>query len=350
MSRTVAVVIPTLNEEARIGGLLAQVSRLPSSLVVDILVADGRSTDRTRALVAEAARADPRVRLIDNPALLQAAGVNRAVALAHRHADTIVRIDAHALYPDDYVPRILTAFGETEADMVATRLDTRGQTCLQRGIAAAQNSKMGSGGSAHRFGGYSGFVDHGHHAGMDRAMFAAVGGYDERFAANEDAELDLRIRRAGGRIWLAGGIEAVYFPRRTLGALWRQYRRYGEGRARTFLKHGERLRIRQMLPPIVLVAIGAALVLSPALPWLLAVPALYAAALAVAAWVLFWRARSWCTLAAAPATAIMHLAWGWGFLACVINRTERRRFGLPQPERARRVSEGQPIILSGERR
>lgn len=339
MSRRAAIVVPTLNEAARIGGLLKQLSRLPDTMVTDILVADGRSRDATRALVAEATRADARVRLIDNPARLQSAGVNRAVGEASPEADTIVRIDAHALYPDDYVPRILAAFAKTAADMVATRLDTRGETCAQRGIAAAQNSRVGSGGSAHRVGGYSGWVDHGHHAGMDRAMFVRIGGYDEAFAANEDAELDLRVRRVGGRIWLAGGIEAVYFPRRTLGALFRQYRRYGAGRAGTYLKHGERLRVRQMLPPTVVVATVAAVLLAPVLPWVLAVPGLYALALLAATLALFARARSACALFAAPAMATMHFAWGWGFLDAVAHR--------PRSHARQSVADGKPTELSG---
>lgn len=333
-----AIVVPTLNEEARIGGLLAQLSRLPAELVVEILVAEGRSRDATRARIADAARVDGRVRLIDNPARLQAAGINRAVANADPAADTIVRIDAHALYPDDYVPRIVATFERTGADMVATRLDTRGETCAQRGIAAAQNSRVGSGGSAHRVGGYSGWVDHGHHAGMDRAMFTAVGGYDETFAANEDAELDLRVRRAGGRIWLAGDIEAVYFPRRTLTALFRQYRRYGVGRARTYLKHGERLRLRQMLPPIIVLAIAGALMLALAIPWALVVPGLYLIALILVTLALFAEAPSPCTLFAAPAMGVMHVSWGIGFLTTLLTRRAR-----PQPGAAASVTERQQI-------
>lgn len=335
MSRRATIIIPTLNEEARIGGLLAQLSRLPGALVSEILVADGRSADATRALVAEAARADTRVRLIDNPDRLQSAGVNRAVAAAAAGADTIVRIDAHALYPDDYVPRILDTFARTGADMVATRLDTRGETCAQRGIAAAQNSRVGSGGSAHRAGGYSGWIDHGHHAGMDRAMFVRVGGYDESFAANEDAELDLRVRRAGGRIWMAGDIEAMYFPRRTLGALFRQYRRYGAGRAGTYLKHGERLRVRQMLPPAIVVAVTSSVLITAVTWWALAVPALYVVALGMVAVGLFAKARSVCTLFAAPAMAMMHIAWGIGFLTKLIGTR-------PQPRRVQSVAARQP--------
>ena len=323
MTRSAVVVIPTLNEERRIGALLDQLIRLPAALVPEILVTDGRSTDATRAIVADRAARDPRIRLIDNAARLQAAGINLAVAEARTDADTIVRIDAHATYPDDFVPQVMARFATTGADMVAVRLDTRGESCLQRGIAAAMNSRLGTGGSAHRVGGFSGFVDHGHHAGMDRAMFRRVGGYDPTFPANEDAELDYRIRRAGGRIWLAGEIEVGYFPRRTLGALFTQYRRYGEGRARTFLKHGERLRLRQMLPPAVSFGIVAALLLSLLSPFFLIVPVGYAAALLGAAAGMAVRARSLCMIAAAPAMAVMHLAWGLGFTTTVPKRRYR---------------------------
>jgi len=324
MSRRAAAIIPTLNEAAHIGGLLAGLARLPGERLVEILVADGGSMDGTRDLVRAAARVDPRVRLIDNPARLQSAGVNRAAAAADPRADTLVRIDAHCAYPDDYVPRILAAFAETGADMVAVRLDTRGETCLQRGIAAASNSRIGTGGSAHRVGGYAGFVDHGHHAGMDRAMFDRIGGYDESFAANEDAEFDYRVRRAGGRIWLAGGIEAIYHPRRTLGRLFAQYFRYGAGRARTWRKHRERLRLRQMLPTLAVAATAAALAAAPFRPWALAVPGAYLGVIGVATLALLRRNPSPCTLLAAPALVVMHFAWGLGFIGALLSPGGRK--------------------------
>lgn len=314
MSRIATVVIPTLNEAARIGGLLAQLSRTDPGTVVEILVADGGSEDQTRAIVADAAARDERVRLIDNPARRQGPGINRAVAQAASGADTIVRIDAHATYPDDYVAQILARFAETGADMIAVRLDTRGVTCRQRGIAAASNSVAGTGGSAHRIGGRSGFVDHGHHAGMDRRLFDEAGGYDETFDANEDAEFDYRIRRLGGRIWLAADIAVGYIPRATFAALFTQYRRYGEGRARTFLKHRERLRARQLAAPAVVLGLGASLIGGLVSSWLLVPAICYFGAIAVVAAGLAWRARSGCALFAAPALVIMHLAWGLGFL------------------------------------
>ena len=141
-----AVVIPTLNEIAHIEGLLWHLLAEPPEVVGEVLVADGGSRDGTQEAVHRIARSEPRVRLIDNPDRIQAAGVNRAVAMADRRFGVIVRVDAHALYPGQYVGRLLAALEASGADSVVVRLDTVGRNCLQRAVAAAQNSRVGIGG------------------------------------------------------------------------------------------------------------------------------------------------------------------------------------------------------------
>jgi succinoglycan biosynthesis protein ExoA len=314
VSRRVAAVIPTLNEAAHIGGLLDQLSRVPSDKLVDIVVADGGSTDATRTIILEHARRDRRIQLIENPRRIQSAGLNLAIRSAIGTADTIVRIDAHGHYPDDYIGRIVEAFAASGATMVATRLRTIGVSPFQRGAAFAMNSRMGSGGSMHRIGGASRFVDHGHHAGIDRTAFVRAGGYDENFVANEDAEFDARIRQNGGRIWLATDIVVDYVPRSSLVALAQQYWRYGVGRCQTFRKHGERLRLRQMLPPVLTIGLTGSIAAS-AFDWRFAIlPAIYAALLIAWSVALAIRHRDGAAILAAPAAAAMHIAWGLGFL------------------------------------
>lgn len=326
---TASVIIPTLNEAAHIDGLLAHLLAEPPEVVGEILVADGGSTDGTREAVTRIAGRSARVRLIDNPDRLQSAGINRAVAASDPRLPVLVRIDAHAGYPDGFVARLLATLEAQDADTVVVRLDTVGTSCFQRAAAAAQNSRVGTGGSAHRMGRRSGFVDHGHHAAFRRAVFEAAGGYDTGFEANEDAELDARIRARGGRIWLDADNAVTYYPRATLRGLVRQYYRYGSGRARTALKHGERLRARQMLPPAVVAALAVSLAGAPFAPVLLAVPAAYAAALGVSAVALAVHARSACVLLAAPALAAMHIAWGCGFLRRMIVARGRTQPGRP---------------------
>lgn len=309
-----AVIIPTLNEEAHIGALLALLVRDAPERVVDILVADGGSQDRTAQIVSEMAAQDPRIRLVANPARLQAAGVNLAARQARPEASILVRIDAHAHYPADYVARLLDAMTASQADSVVVRLVSVGQTCFQRAVAAVSNSPVGTGGSAHRSGGASGFVDHGHHAAFDRATFERVGGYDERFAANEDAELDQRIARAGGRIWFAADIQVDYFPRATPRRLAQQYFRYGRGRAANVKKHRGGLRPRQAIPALLVAWSIAALLATPLTILPLATLGLYLlAVIAAGAW-LASRTRDRCVIAAPLAIAIMHYAWGAGFL------------------------------------
>ena len=185
---------------------------------------------------------------------------------------------------------------------------------LQRAIAAAQSSRLGNGGSAHRAKPRSGFVDHGHHAAFDRAFFLSVGGYDESFTHNEDAELDHRAQLAGGRVWMCADEPVTYFPRQRLGALARQYFRHGAGRARTLLKHRLKPRPRQMAPVVALGLCLAGILLLPFLPVLSLLALTYP--LGCVAWgaaQAVTRRDPW-MLAAGPALVTMHLSWAVGFL------------------------------------
>lgn len=313
MPRT-AIIIPTFNEEQHIGWLLDQLTDHAETVIAEIVVADGRSTDATRAIVNARAASDRRIRLVDNPERLQASGVNRAVASLPGSIDRFVRLDAHSHYPQDYVHRLLETLDRQKVDSVVVRLDSIGVGATQRAIAVVSNGRIGTGGSAHRVGGYSGLVDHGHHAAFRRSAFEAVGGYDTDFAANEDAELDVRIRGMGGRIWLAGNIEVGYLPRTTLSGLARQYFRYGSGRAQTWLKHREALRPRQLAAPALVCTIAAALVLAMVTPWALMLPGAYLAVLAAYGLGIAVRHSSAVFLLATPALAVMHIGWGLGFI------------------------------------
>jgi len=312
------VVIPCLNEEAHLPGLLGQL--LADNPEAHIVVADGGSTDRSRAIVAELAAIHPGLSLMDNPARLQSAGVNRAAREHGAGHRWMVRIDAHCDYPAGYVAGLIEAAERQGATSVVVPMVTRGTRCFQSGVAAAQNSLLGNGGSAHRNLGQGRFVDHGHHALFDLALFLSVGGYDEGFSHNEDAELDHRLALAGGRIWLEPAQAIVYYPRRSAGALMRQYLGYGRGRARNLRRHRMPMVARQAVPLLVAPMVAAGIVgLIGALwqPWalVLALPLLGWAGLCFAyGAVLALRQRSACVLCAGVAAMVMHLGWSWGFL------------------------------------
>ena len=157
-----------------------------------------------------------------------------------------------------YCDRLIEEAAATGADSVVVSMATKGVGVFQKATAAAQNSKLGNGGSPHREGAKGHWTDHGHHALMRVAAFRAVGGYDESFSHNEDAELDYRLRQAGYRIWMTDKTFMVYYPRASVSGLFRQYLGYGRGRARNVLKHRTLPKIRQMIPLMVLPVVAGA--------------------------------------------------------------------------------------------
>lgn len=320
--RETLVVVPCLDEARHIRAVLERLLAEADALGLTVMVADGGSTDGTVEIVEEMARSHPALHLVENPARIQSAGINRAVDLFGGDAHALIRIDAHAKYPRDYCARLLEEARRTGADAVVVALRTVGTTPFQRGVAAAQNSILGAGDAAHRLSRCGRWVDHGHHALIRLSAFRAVGGYDASFSHNEDAELDLRLLARGGRIWLTDRVRKDYVPRDTPARLFRQYRDYGRGRARTLAKHRRLPRVRQLLPagvvPAALVGLPAGLaagVTGSALAGLLAAPlALWLLACLLGGAVLALRRRDAAVLWAGPAAAIMHLAWSAGFL------------------------------------
>lgn len=319
----VLVVIPCLNESAHIAALLADIVKDTAGLDRLIVVADGGSTDGTVAIVAAIAASEPCVALISNPKRLQSAGVNLAVRTFGEGRQWLVRLDAHAGYPPGYVNELIAEARRTGATSVVVAMTSQGVDGFQRSVALVQNSVLGAGGSPHRRAGKAEFVDHGHHALFDLQHFVAAGGYDENISHNEDAEFDVRLVRAGGRIWLTRAVAVVYYPRSSFPALYRQYLNYGRGRAATILRHSKLPKLRQVLPAAVAPA-ALALLLAPWLP-LAAAPALLWAALCLGAGALVGRSLGvrGATLAGLAAMTI-HFGWSIGFWSQLLSPTRKR--------------------------
>lgn len=319
MKGPVCIVVPVLNEAAVIERVLAELlAGLPCDRPCEIVVADGGSTDGTVQKVATLASHTPQLRSLANPARLQAAAVNRAARQVADKAEFLIRADAHATYPPHFVANLVSALERTGADAVVVPMDSAGRGCVARAIAWISDTRIGSGGSAHRGGRRSGFVDHGHHAGWRLESFLKAGGYDESFSHNEDAEFDCRLRRTGGRVWLDANIRLQYHVRPSLRALWRQYRNYGRGRSRTVRRHPGTMRLRQFAVPTFVVTNLLAAIMS--FWWRPAVflPTAYLAMLAFLSLRLAVQNRSLCGLMGGAAALVMHVAWAFGFLESLL--------------------------------
>lgn len=322
--REVLVVVPTLNEVHNIERVVTTLNTAPpSGACLRIVVVDGGSRDGTQARVQALAQRHPNVCLLPNPRRIQSAAVNLAARVFGEGVDVLVRCDAHAHYPRGFIARLLGALDHTGADAVVVPMDSAGTGCLQRAVAWVSDTPVGSGGSAHRGGRRSGFIDHGHHAAFRMESFLRAGGYDESFTHNEDAELDCRQRRLGARIYLDADNRLTYYPRDTWRGLARQYFAYGSGRSRTMRRHPGTARLRQLAPPLHLALSALAVGLSPWQPWLLAWPLAYVALLALTSLLIAVRQRSPCGLLAGPAAGLMHLSWAAGFFSALVRRRER---------------------------
>jgi succinoglycan biosynthesis protein ExoA len=315
----VTIVIPALNERDYIIGTLDELISGASAYPFEVIVADGGSADGTQVLVEAYAKSHPSVRLVHNPERIQSAAVNLAARLAASEATVLVRADAHCSYPPGFVNTVVEALTANKAQSVVVPMFTVGEAgTYQEAVALAQNSKLGNGGSAHRAAGaLSGWVDHGHHAAFDIGFFRSLGGYDESFATNEDAEYDARVVAAGGRVWMHREAEINYYPRRTPLMLAKQYFAYGRGRVATVLKHKIRPKPRQMAPLVILGTTMASLLFAPACGFSLLPLAGYLA-LCLAYSVRISAGRGGLgsrALQVLSAFVIMHHAWATGFAA-----------------------------------
>jgi glycosyltransferase involved in cell wall biosynthesis len=257
----VSVIIPCRNEERFIRGSLASVldGTFPAE-EMEVLVVDGRSTDRGREIISEIAKRDPRVRLLDNPRKITPAALNIGIRAAR--GAIIVRVDAHAIYPPDYITTLLKTLDETGADMVGGYAESQAteSSAVSRAIALATNHAFATG-SPFRYRRRSGPCDALPYGCWRREIFERVGLFDERLLRNQDNEHSSRILHRGGRIYMTANARVGYFIRSTLATLWRQGAVTGMWNAFTQRLHPYTFRWRHFLPGIFFVGVLLSLAL-----------------------------------------------------------------------------------------
>jgi succinoglycan biosynthesis protein ExoA len=244
----VSVVMPCLNEERFVGQALGSI--LAGSWPRDrleVIVVDGRSTDRTREVVGDVAALDSRVRLCDNPRRTTPAALNIGVRAAR--GEIIARVDAHTVYPPEYVAALVRALEESGADMVGGRSENvpSGGGAMSEALSIATGAAFGTA-SPFRYRRRSGPVDTVPFGCWRRGLFARVGLFDERLLRNQDNELASRILRRGGRVWQTADICVRYYNRATLPSLARHALATGMWNAFTQRLHPYTFRLRHFLP------------------------------------------------------------------------------------------------------
>lgn len=332
MPPTVSIIVPCYNEQATIRKLLEAVyTQTYPRQEVEVVIADGLSTDRTRQEIAAFQRdhSDANVRLVENPQRNIPAGLNRAIAEAR--GEFILRLDAHSIPYPDYVSRCVEALNAGLGDNVGGIWEIRpgGEGWQARAIAAAAAHPLGVGDARYRVGGAAQLVDTVPFGAFRRSLVERIGLFDERLLTNEDYEFNARLRRAGGRVWLDPAIRCTYFARPNLGELARQYWRYGYWKARMLMRYPASFRWRQLAGAFVL-SIPVLAALGLWFGWALALLAAellaYGLVLAFCGLQASLRMRDARMLPGFPlAIAAMHFSWGAAFLWSLASYAVGRR-------------------------
>lgn len=296
--------------ERSLGALLAQ--DYPRDRL-EILVVDGCSRDETAAIVRRVAERIPEVRLLENPRRVQAAALNLGIRAAR--GEIVVRVDGRSFVAPDYVSRCVELLREGRAENVGGRMRPEGEGPIGRAIAIATSHPFGLGNSKFHYSETEQYVDTVYLVAYRREIVERIGLYDESMDVNEDYELNYRLRQAGGRILLSPRIRSTYRPRPSLGALARQYFRYGRWKARVLRKHPRSLVWRQVAAPLLVASLLLGVGLAPVWPAAgsaaLAVALLYAA-VALAAALSAARGEPRLVPLVLAGFATVHFSWGLG--------------------------------------
>ena len=308
----ISVIIPARNEHEHIGATLDSVCA-QTKRNLQIIVVDNASEDATAEIVRARAAKDDRIELLTNPDVSIPKSLNLALAAARGR--WFVRVDAHSTVPEDYVAKATARLDEGIWGGVGGRKDAVGVTPAGKAIAVAMASPFGVGNSVYHYGTKEQDIDHIPFGSYDTELLRRVGGWDEDLVANEDYELDYRLRKEGHRLLFDPGISISWQCRQSLGELWRQYRRYGRGKADVARLHPESLALRHLAAPGLVAAWAVGLIARKRRPsWFLAAFVPYLLALGFATKKTSEDLPPDASPAALPAAFVaMHVAWGIGF-------------------------------------
>ena len=209
----VSVVMPVYNEENYIDKCIQSLllQDYPQDKMEWIFV-DGNSKDRTVDIIRVYAERYPDlIRIYDNPNKIVPYAMN--IGISASCGKYIVRLDAHADYAADYISKCVYYLDNTDAENVGGVAETKANGFMGNAIAKMLSSKFGVGNSQFRTNGESGYVDTVPFGAFKREVFAKYGGYDERLVRNQDNEMNFRIRKNGGKIYLSNDIHLSYYCR-----------------------------------------------------------------------------------------------------------------------------------------
>ena len=216
----ISVILPVRNEARYIRQCVASIYRqdYPAEKM-EVLFVDGSSQDDTVAQLREMQQDHASLRILHNPNRTVPYAMN--IGIRESTAPVIVRLDAHAEYPEDYIRLSVEALLTRDCENAGGVFETRGRGFMGEAIAEMLKTPLGVGNASYRLTDRAGYVDTVPFGCFRRALFERIGGFDERLTRNQDNELNHRIRKNGGKIWLDPRIRVLYYCRDSLRGIMR---------------------------------------------------------------------------------------------------------------------------------
>lgn len=211
----ISVILPVRNEERFITACVASIfaQDYPQEQM-EVIFVDGCSEDRTVELLHEMQKAHPQIVVLHNPNRTVPYAMN--IGIEKSRGEVIVRLDAHAEYPPDYIRLSVETLLTRECDNAGGVFETRGRGFMGEAIAEMLKTPLGVGNATYRLTQEDGYVDTVPFGCFRRELFERIGGFDERMTRNQDNELNFRIRKNGGKIYLNHNIRVLYYCRDTM--------------------------------------------------------------------------------------------------------------------------------------
>ena len=249
----VTIILPIRNERQYITSALISIfnQNYPENKI-ELLIADGCSTDGTTEIIKNFQKNHLNIQLIENFGEIVSEGFN--LALSQSIGEYILRIDGHSEIPPNYLKNCIELMIKGRADIVGGCIETLSRGVVGRAISVAQASLFGVGGVKFRNSQQSkaGFVDTLAFGLHKRELFAELGGYDEEMIYNQDDEFNFRVTQAGKKIWMNPILKTKYIARSNYKKLFKQYFNYGLYKVRGFQKRGRIFSIRHLIPSLFL--------------------------------------------------------------------------------------------------
>lgn len=246
-----SIIVPTYNEEKYIAKCIESIiDQEYEKNQLEVIFVDGMSNDDTVKIIQEYQSLFPKgyIKILKNPKRQVQYALN--IGIRKAEGEYIIRLDAHAEYDRYYVAESLKTIQETGASNVGGPTIVKGRTVKQRAIAAAYHSKFALGGGRSHIEGYEGYADTVSFGTFKKSKLWEIGLYDETFDKNEDDELNFRIIKSGGKIYINPRIKSIYYPRDSFKKLFSQYFSYGFWKIAVIKKHARPARISHIIPAL----------------------------------------------------------------------------------------------------